>query len=72
MSATKSELPGWFNPEQALEQVERHTKTCTSFIPDSRLRGVAEIMTTAGFEFGRAQVSAGRAWNEAVKRAFQI
>jgi hypothetical protein len=67
MDATK-----FFNPETALEQAEKHAKSCTGFIPNTKVRDLVETINLAGFEFARAQVAAARELETALKKAWQI
>jgi len=69
MDATKFDVTRFFNPESALEHAEKHVKSCTGFIANSDIRKMTETVSTAGFEFARAQVAAARAFGEAVKKA---
>lgn len=72
MDAKTFDMTKFFNPESALEHAEKHAKSCAGFISDARVREAAETVSAAGFEFARAQVAAGRAFGDAVRKAFQI
>jgi len=72
MNAAKFDVTKMFDPVQALDHAEKHAKNCASFIADTKSREMAQTISTAGFEFARAQVAAGQAFGEAMRKAFQI
>jgi uncharacterized protein (DUF1778 family) len=72
MDAKTFDMTKFFNPESALDHAEKNTKSCTGFILDAQVRQAAETVSAAGFEFARAQVAAGRAFGDAMRKAFQI
>jgi len=72
MDAKKFDITQWFNPELALEHAEKHAKSCTGFIADSKVREMAQTVSDAGFAFARAQVAAGRAFGDAIQKATRI
>lgn len=65
---TKTKLPGLFDVDAALEQIEKNAKMATDMIVDKKSREVAQTITQASMEFARAQAAATKAFAEAVKK----
>ena len=57
---------------QAIEQIEKNTKTAIAMIPDTRSREMVEAITAASLEFARSQALAAKLYADAVKQAIKI
>ena len=57
---------------QAIEQIEKNTKTAIAMIPDTRSREMVEAITAASLEFARSQALAAKLYTDAVKQAIKI
>lgn len=57
---------------QAIEQIERNTKTAIAMIPDTRSREMVEAIAAASLEFARSQALAAKLYADAVKQAIKI
>ena len=57
---------------QAIEQIEKNTKTAIAMIPDTRSREMVEAITAASLEFARSQALAPKLYADAVKQAIKI
>jgi len=66
---TKNKLPGLFDIDSALLQIEKNAKMATEMIVDKKSREIAETVTTASMEFARAQAAAVKVYADAVKKA---
>jgi hypothetical protein len=66
---TTSKMPGLFDVESALEQIEKNTKLATDLIVDKKSREITQAITQASMAFARAQSQAAKAYGEAVKQA---
>jgi hypothetical protein len=61
-----------FDVDAAIAKMEESSKTATALITDKKARELAETVTSASFEFAKAQAAAARAYAEAVRKALQI
>jgi len=61
-----------FDVDAAIAKMEEGSKTATALITDKKARELAETVTSASFEFAKAQAAAARAYAEAVRKALQI
>ena len=57
---------------QAIEQIEKNTKTAIAMIPVTRSREMVEAITAASLEFARSQALAAKLYADAVKQAIKI
>jgi len=71
MNINKLDMTKFFDPESALDQAEKHYKSCTGFIADKTFREATETITSASFNLIRAQVAAYRVWEDTVQKSWQ-
>ena len=68
----KFDVAKMFDVDAAIEQMEKNSKTALALITDKKAKDIAETITSASFEFARAQAAAAKSFGEAVKKAIQI
>ncbi len=61
-----------FDVDTAIAQMEEANGKALALITDKKAKQLAETISSASFEFARAQAIAAKAYGEAVKKALQI
>jgi len=57
---------------QAIEHMEKNTKSVIAFVPDAKSREFITAITDASLEFARSQALATKLYADAVKQAIKI
>ena len=61
-----------FDVDAAIAGMEDANKKAIALITDTKAKNIAETISSASFEFARAQAAAAKAFGEAVKKAIQV
>lgn len=69
---TKFDTSKMFDVDAAISSMEEANSKAIALITDKKAKTLAETISTASFEFARAQAAAAKAYGEAVKKAIQI
>lgn len=57
---------------QAIEHMEKNTKSVIAFLPDAKSREFVTAITAASMEFARSQTLAAKLYADAMKQAIKI
>lgn len=68
----KFDIAKMFDVDAAITQMEEANGKAVALITDKKAKSIAETISSASFEFARAQATAVKAYGEAVKKAIQI
>jgi len=68
----KFDVAKMFDVDAAIAQMEEANSKAIALITDTKAKSIAETVSSASFEFARAQAAAAKVFGEAVKKAVQI
>lgn len=69
---SKFDTSKMFDVDAVIATAEKNNNTLLGYITDAKVKTVAETVSSASFDFVRAQAAAARAYGQAVKTAFGV